>query len=126
MIGLFLIPFFLGGCSVDQIGDKYVMFAKCLTRKQVKMYGTFWCPHCQNQKEMFGPLGFKEVTYVECDPRGENPNPVACAQADVTGYPTWIFRDGSRMEGEVPLEKLAEKSECELTPPQENGTTTEF
>ena len=28
--------------------------AKCLTSKDVKMYGTSWCPHCNNQKEMFG------------------------------------------------------------------------
>jgi len=31
----------------------YSEFAKCLTQKGAKMYGTFWCPHCQNQKKEF-------------------------------------------------------------------------
>lgn len=113
----------LGGCT-DDIGDKYVMFSKCLTRKEIKMYGTYWCPHCQNQKDMFGPQGFKEVIYVECDARGENAKPQECLKANITGYPTWIFPDGSRLFGEVSLERLAEKSGCELPRENGNGTTT--
>lgn len=113
----------LGGC-VDDVGDKYVMFAKCLTRKEVKMYGAYWCSHCQNQKDMFGPLGFKEIAYIECDPRGENAQPERCAQANIEGYPTWIFPDGSRLTGEAPLEQLAQKSGCELPRENEAGTTT--
>jgi len=33
---------------------KYDAFAKCLASKQAKMYGLYWCPHCIDQKEMFG------------------------------------------------------------------------
>ena len=33
---------------------KYDGVAQCLTEKGVKFYGAFWCPHCQNQKKMFG------------------------------------------------------------------------
>ena len=33
---------------------KYDAFAKCLASKQAKMYGLYWCPHCQEQKEKFG------------------------------------------------------------------------
>jgi hypothetical protein len=29
-------------------------FAKCISAKQAKMYGAYWCPHCAEQKEMFG------------------------------------------------------------------------
>jgi hypothetical protein len=29
-------------------------FAQCLEGKQVKMYAAYWCPHCFDQKEMFG------------------------------------------------------------------------
>jgi hypothetical protein len=37
---------------------RYDGFAKCLASKQAKMYGLYWCPHCAEQKEMFGkPFG---------------------------------------------------------------------
>jgi hypothetical protein len=29
-------------------------FAQCLTTSGAKFYGTFWCSHCKNQKDMFG------------------------------------------------------------------------
>ena len=45
---------------------KYDAFAKCLATKQTTMYGLYWCPHCIEQKEMFGDA-FHYVPYVECD-----------------------------------------------------------
>ena len=41
---------------------KYDAFAKCLATKQAKMYGLYWCPHCIEQKEMFG-AAFHYVPY---------------------------------------------------------------
>lgn len=117
-----LLVFSLAGCG-DQIGDKYVMFAKCLTRKNIKMYGAYWCGHCQNQKAMFGPQGFAEINYIECDPRGDHAKPELCLQNGIDGYPTWIFPDGSRLKGEVSLEQLAQKSDCKL-PSEQTGTST--
>lgn len=32
----------------------------------------------------------------------------------IEGYPTWIFKDGSRLTGEIPLPTLAEKTQCAL------------
>ena len=32
----------------------YDDFAKCLTENGATMYGTVWCGHCNNQKDMFG------------------------------------------------------------------------
>ena len=100
----------------DPIGDKYVSFAKCLTQKNVTMYGAYWCPHCTEQKALFGPQGFKEVNYVECDQRGALANPELCAEKNVQRYPTWIFPDGSRAEGELTLMDLSAKTSCPLTP----------
>lgn len=111
------ISILLTGCT-DSIGDKYVGFAKCLTQSGTVMYGTYWCPHCLNQKEMFGKLGFAEINYVECDPRGANAKPQLCLDKGVKTYPRWIFNDNSTFEGEVTLEKLAEKTGCKL--PEEN------
>ena len=31
----------------------YDSFAQCLTDDGVKMYGAWWCPHCQSQKKLF-------------------------------------------------------------------------
>lgn len=108
----------LTGC-MDSIGDKYVSFAKCLNEKGAVMYGAYWCPHCLSQKEMFGELGFAEINYVECDPRGPDAKPKLCLEKGVNSYPRWIFSDGSQFEGEVTLKKLAEKTGCKL--PAENA-----
>jgi len=88
-------------------------FATCLQEKDAVFYGAFWCPHCQNQKKLFGRSA-KLLPYVECStPDGKGQLPV-CVEKEITGYPTWIFADGSREGGEVPLETLAEKTSCEL------------
>jgi len=88
-------------------------FAQCLGDQGVTFYGAFWCPHCQNQKALFGKSE-KYLPYVECStPDGKSQLPI-CDDAGVTGYPTWEFADGSRLGGEIPLATLAEKTNCEL------------
>lgn len=88
-------------------------FAKCLTDKGVRMYGADWCPHCQNQKKLFG-ASFHFINYTECAvPGNPRQQAKACSDADVTGYPTWIFANGERIEGETTFGELAKKSECE-------------
>lgn len=86
----------------------YDEFAQCLTTAGVGMYGTDWCPHCQEQKRLFGN-SFSKVTYINCDA-----NSVACQSQGVEGYPTWIFADNTRLSGTQPLEVLAEKTGCML------------
>ena len=49
---------------------KHDAFARCLTERGVKMYGAWWCPHCVEQKEMFG-ASFEYAPYVECGIKGE-------------------------------------------------------
>ena len=93
--------------------SKYDDFAKCLKDKGAVFYGAFWCPHCQNQKKMFGSSE-KFLPYVECStPDGRSQLPV-CNEKQITGYPTWKFADGSRESGEVPLETLSKKTDCPL------------
>lgn len=82
-------------------------FAKCLAEKGLTMYGAEWCPHCQNQKKLFGS-SFDFVPYVEC------PNtPKLCLDKGVNGYPTWIMGDNT-LVGEQTLAKLSELSSCQL------------
>jgi hypothetical protein len=98
--------------SYFQPGE-YDAFAKCLNEKGAVFYGAFWCPHCQNQKTMFGKSA-KYLNYVECStPDGRSQLPV-CQEAGIDGYPTWKFADGSRLTGEIPLGALAEKTGCKL------------
>lgn len=87
---------------------QYDAFAQCLAQKEVTMYGAEWCVHCQNQKKLFGN-SFKYVPYVECPE-----NTKLCLDKGVDGYPTWIFPDGKKIEGEQTLEKLSQESGCTL------------
>ena len=48
----------------------YDAFAQCLAQKQVTMYGAYWCPHCENQKKLFGSA-WEYVPYEECAIRGQ-------------------------------------------------------
>ena len=87
--------------------------ATCLKEKGAVFYGAFWCGHCQNQKAMFGSAA-KALPYVECASleQGVDQTP-ACAEAQITSYPTWVFADGEKMPGERSLEFLAERAGCE-------------
>lgn len=88
-------------------------FASCIKDSGALFYGAFWCPHCQNQKALFGASA-KYLPYIECStPDGSNQNAV-CNEAGVTGYPTWKFADGKVETGEVPLAKLSELTNCPL------------
>src|SRR3989344_1806668 len=89
--------------------------AQCLTDKGVKMYGAYWCPHCANQKALVGEDVFnEEVDYVECAIPGQDQRAQTqvCRDAGIEGYPTWIFTDGTRLQGEQSLEKLAQQAGC--------------
>jgi hypothetical protein len=88
-------------------------FAKCLTAKQAKMYGAFWCPHCEDQKEKFGS-SFEYAPYVECGIKGSNAIAAVCTEAGIKRFPTWIFEDGTRIEGAHELDFLGEKTGCAL------------
>ena len=88
-------------------------FAQCLKAKGARMYGAWWCPHCAEQKEMFG-FAFQYVNYTECSPKDQKTMNDVCKQAGIKGYPTWQFTDGSRTEGPQPLSVLSEKTGCKL------------
>lgn len=95
-------------------------FATCIKDSGAIFYGAFWCPHCQNQKAMFGSSA-KLLPYLECStPDGKGQLSV-CTEAGVTGYPTWKFSDGTTEAGEVSLARLSEVTKCSLPSPEQNG-----
>ncbi len=88
-------------------------FAACLKEKGATFYGAFWCPHCQNQKSLFGRSA-RLLPYVECsNPDGNGQNAV-CNEKKIAGYPTWEYADGVRETGEISLARLSEKTGCIL------------
>ena len=91
---------------------KYDEFAQCLTEKDAKMYGAFWCPHCIEQKKLFG-TSWQYINYIECSNADKSMKQI-CTAANIDGYPTWEFLDSSRLEGFISLEKLSEKTNCTI------------
>lgn len=93
-----------------QSTDQAVEFAKYLQSSGAVMYGAFWCPHCQRQKEMFGREAWDLVKYVECDGKGYGANPPKCFAEGVDGFPSWKFKGGKTASGEMPLVELVKVS----------------
>ena len=93
---------------------KLDLFATCLKDRGVIFYGAFWCPHCQNQKALFGKSE-KLLPYTECSTPDGKEQLELCRLENIESYPTWVFPDGSRQSGELSLETLSEKSGCALS-----------
>jgi hypothetical protein len=92
---------------------RYDDFAKCLASKQTKMYGLYWCPHCAEQKAMFGKA-FQYVPYVECAIKGSRELAAECKAANVKLFPSWQFGNNPPKEGVFPMEELSDKTGCTL------------
>ena len=98
--------------SCVAVSVTYDRFAKCLAQKNVTMYGNEnWvnqgeCTYCTKQKELFGD-SFKYVPHVDCAT-----NASTCSSIGITGYPTWVMGDGSKVGGMQSLTSLAQKSDC--------------
>lgn len=110
IITIIVLTIFLVSCSPRQ---NYDTFASCLTEKGIVMYGAFWCPHCLEQKKMFGD-SFQYINYVECSLPDGKTQIELCTKRNITGYPTWEFENGSRSDGALTLTTLAEKTGCNL------------
>lgn len=89
-------------------------FAQCLESSGTLFYGAFWCSHCQDQKDLFGSSA-RYLPYVECSTMDSQNQLPVCQQNNITSYPTWTFRDGSRVAGVLQLEELSQRSGCQLT-----------
>lgn len=88
-------------------------FTQCLSTSGAKMYGAYWCPHCQNQKAEFGN-SVQYLSYIECDPTGPRSEYSLCSSKGIDGYPTWEIK-GKLYPGEISLQKIAELSGCKLS-----------
>jgi uncharacterized membrane protein/thiol-disulfide isomerase/thioredoxin len=90
-------------------GPAEISLAEHLKKVDAKMYGAYWCPHCHDQKQLFGQQAFAKVPYIECDSNGPNAQPDLCKAAKIEGFPTWKIKDKS-LSGAQALTELAKVS----------------
>jgi uncharacterized membrane protein len=90
-------------------GPAEIALAKHLTEIGAKEYGAYWCPHCHEQKMLFGKEAASILNYIECDAKGKNAQPQLCQAAKIQGFPTWDI-NGKLYEGTQSLQKLTQAS----------------
>jgi uncharacterized membrane protein/glutaredoxin len=86
-----------------------IALADHLTTTGAVMYSAWWCPHCNDQKQLFGKEAVERLTIVECAADGRDSQTELCAAKGVQGFPSWEI-DGQLDSGARSLEKLAELS----------------
>ena len=96
-----------------------VAFAKALADSGTRFYGAAWCPHCTATKELFEDgadfLPFIEVTNLDSpvtlNAVGDGTNTALNPSGvPITSFPTWEFPDGTRLEGELSLATISQRS----------------
>ncbi|MBT8445668.1 MAG: vitamin K epoxide reductase family protein [Gammaproteobacteria bacterium] len=88
--------------------------AQHLADSGAAFYGAYWCPHCQDQKALFGGAAHR-LPYVECSPGGRrSPAALACTSVGIRSFPTWII-DGRRYTQILEPERLARLSGFDWT-----------
>ena len=102
--------------------DPYLAgLAAALSDSGARFYGASWCPHCNEQKAIFG-LSADRLPYVECSPGGRQAPPSrTCTAAGVRSYPTWVFPDGERIVSVLTPGELADRIGYKGSP--ESATT---
>ncbi len=86
-----------------------IKLAEHLTKEGAVMYNAYWCPHCHDQKEMFGKEATEKLILVECAKDGFNNQRDLCESKGITGFPSWEI-NGSIDSGVKSLEELADLS----------------
>ena len=64
-------------------------FANFLNENKVIMYSAYWCPHCHDQKQLFGKKAAEELTIIECAKDGIDNQYELCSQKGIEGFPSW-------------------------------------
>ena len=86
-----------------------IALAEHLSGSGAAMYSAYWCPHCHEQKELFGREATAKLKVIECAPDGRNSQKALCDSKKIEGFPTWEI-NGKLDVGVKPLAKLAQLS----------------
>ncbi|MBT9310797.1 vitamin K epoxide reductase family protein [Leptothoe kymatousa] len=99
-----------GPAVTNTSGEAEVALAKHLKEVDAKMYGAYWCPHCFDQKQLFGKEAKKYMPYIECADDGADSQTELCRSVpEISGFPTWEV-NGQFLAGTQTLSTLAEAS----------------
>ncbi len=110
---LIIVVAVIVGITVGNKPGDYDTFAQCIEDSGAKFYGAFWCPHCLDQKTLFGKSA-ELLPYIECSLPDRSGQTEECSDLEVQSYPTWEFADGERIERVMTLQELSEKTDCDL------------
>lgn len=86
-----------------------ISLAEHLTATGAVMYSAYWCPHCHDQKELFGKEASDRLKVIECAADGRDNQRELCESKKLEGFPTWEI-EGRLDSGVKPLARLAELS----------------
>jgi uncharacterized membrane protein/glutaredoxin len=90
-------------------GEAEIALAEHLVKVGAKEYSAYWCPHCHEQKLLFGKEAEKIVDNnikVECAADSLKAKPDLCQAAKIQSFPTWIINDKT-YSGVQNLDELA-------------------
>ncbi len=93
-------------------GEAEIALARHLVKIGAKEYSAYWCPHCHEQKLLFGKEAEQIIDNnikVECAADSPKGKPELCKAAKIEGFPTWII-NGKSYSGVQNLEELAKVS----------------
>lgn len=99
----------VGPAVTTTSGQAEIALAQHLQASGAKMYSAYWCPHCHEQKQLFGQQAMASLPYVECAPDGANAQTALCQEKGIPGFPTWEI-DGQFYSGTRTLNELAQLS----------------
>jgi len=99
----------VGWSITTSSGEAEIALARHLKQIGAKEYIAWWCPHCHEQKQLFGKEAYSEVEHLDCDPSGISSHPDLCLAANVESFPTWEI-NGQSYQGVQSLEELAKIS----------------
>ena len=85
---------------------KKINFAKYLNDNNIVMYSAYWCPHCNDQKQLFGKKAVEELLIVECAKDGKNNQYKLCQEKGIEGFPSWEINN-QIYSGTMSLNELA-------------------
>lgn len=91
--------------AVPAAAQNLVPFARCLTHAGATYFRASWCPHCAEQERMFGPAR-PYLGEIDCS------RPHSCNE--IQSFPTWTFRNGTRVSGLLSLAELGRRTGCPL------------
>jgi thiol-disulfide isomerase/thioredoxin len=112
IIAVIFLVFYRSSQNPSQ-GGLYDDLAQCISDSGAKFYGAYWCPTCNDQKDLFADSA-SLLPYVECSLPNSRTQNLACKKENIEAYPTWRFEDGTENVGKLSFEELATKTGCSV------------